>query len=266
MITFELVCVTPEMAKEWLTRNIDNRELQPGTVDGYARDMAAKNWQVTHQPIAFDDLGHLKDGQHRLWAIVKTGLSILTYVARYASTHDIRKLNVDTQARRKTAFILGCDTRDQETVRSLMKFYANRKSNPTNSEIDRVLALRYDVIHKVCACFAQTTKYRSSSNARAAIVLRCFDHPEHADEILSQYKNFVLLQELDTLWTSAVSLLRFFDGSKALDRTEVFKRVWLAFNPAKHDAKLSRLSDTPAMTGEINLILSRFLGEEVTGE
>lgn len=61
-----LTLVTPQMAREWLERNQDNRPLRPGVVDGFLAAYRRGEWKITHQGIAFAKSGRLLDGQHRL--------------------------------------------------------------------------------------------------------------------------------------------------------------------------------------------------------
>lgn len=68
--------VTPEMAKTWLGNNFRNRPLSDDTIVAYARDMTNGTWVPTHQGVAFNDRDELIDGQHRLHAIVRCGLTI----------------------------------------------------------------------------------------------------------------------------------------------------------------------------------------------
>jgi hypothetical protein len=68
--------VTPDMAHRWLKTNFRNRPVTPDTVLSYARDMALGRWQPTHQGIAFNDRDELIDGQHRLIAVIKCGLTV----------------------------------------------------------------------------------------------------------------------------------------------------------------------------------------------
>jgi hypothetical protein len=68
--------ITPELAKKYLARNVANRNLRETTIKSYEVDMRSGNWVPTHQGIAFDDRGNLIDGQHRLTAIVRSGVTI----------------------------------------------------------------------------------------------------------------------------------------------------------------------------------------------
>jgi hypothetical protein len=68
--------VDPGLAAHWLQNNFVNRPISQDTVNAYARDMVNGVWIPTHQGIAFNDRDHLIDGQHRLSAIVKSGVTV----------------------------------------------------------------------------------------------------------------------------------------------------------------------------------------------
>lgn len=84
-ITIELVDVTPELALQWLVKNVSNRNLRKGTVAQYGRDMAAGDWTINGSTVVFDEKDTLIDGQHRLSAIAACeipGASFPLLVAR----------------------------------------------------------------------------------------------------------------------------------------------------------------------------------------
>lgn len=76
----ERVLVTPEMAKSWLELNVANRNPSRTHISLYARDMALGRWQYNHQAVIFGKNNVLLDGQNRLMACVKSGVSIETDV------------------------------------------------------------------------------------------------------------------------------------------------------------------------------------------
>ncbi|MER6270848.1 MULTISPECIES: hypothetical protein [unclassified Streptomyces] len=78
----QVVDVSPQLAAQWLTRNTNNRPLSKGTVQQLAGQIQRGEWQLTHQGIAFDEDGVLIDGQHRLAAIAKAGVTVQLTVAR----------------------------------------------------------------------------------------------------------------------------------------------------------------------------------------
>lgn len=76
MIKAEFITVTPEMAKQFLKKNICNRPLSTKTVAKYAEDLKNNRWILNGEPIQFNVKGELRNGQHRLNAIVLTGIAI----------------------------------------------------------------------------------------------------------------------------------------------------------------------------------------------
>lgn len=76
-----LVLVTPELAIELLNRNKRNRPLNALTIKRYAQDLTDGLFRSTAQPVVIDWNGDLLDGQHRLWAIVESGVEVEMYIA-----------------------------------------------------------------------------------------------------------------------------------------------------------------------------------------
>lgn len=74
--------ITPELAGDYLKCNVSNRKLRSFRINLYARFMTEKRWLLTNDAIAFDTEGHLQNGQHRLYAIVQSGIPQRFLVAR----------------------------------------------------------------------------------------------------------------------------------------------------------------------------------------
>lgn len=75
--------ITPEKARQYLAmgREYDVRPSQ-GTVEMYARDMAAGQWRPDVAPICFDWNSVRLDGQHRLLAVIRFGQPVWMDVKR----------------------------------------------------------------------------------------------------------------------------------------------------------------------------------------
>jgi len=87
-MTYELI--TPEIAEGLLETNDGNRSLSRGTVIAYVNDMLSGNWDETvGSAISIDSNGVLRDGQHRLTAIVESGVSVRMWVCRNVSSDGI---------------------------------------------------------------------------------------------------------------------------------------------------------------------------------
>lgn len=99
-----VIKITPQKAREWLdTTNTHNRKVSDVHVKKLAKSMREGKWVANGQSISFSADGTLLDGQHRLSAIVASGVSITCPVAygieddRAWSTYD-----VDTRKRNAT--------------------------------------------------------------------------------------------------------------------------------------------------------------------
>ena len=68
--------ISPAMASSWLSHNRNNRRLNKKIVKKYERIIRNGQWRTTHQGIAFFTNGNIADGQHRLTAIVNTGITV----------------------------------------------------------------------------------------------------------------------------------------------------------------------------------------------
>lgn len=95
-----LVLITPKLAAEWLTTNSINRPLSQPFVAELAHSLLASTFRTTHQGIAFDEHGRLRDGQHRLTAIVQTGIAVEMLVSTGLTEADLEAID---DGRKRTA-------------------------------------------------------------------------------------------------------------------------------------------------------------------
>lgn len=64
--------VTPELAKEWLSKNLRNRKIRRPRVERYKGVMDNRDWVDNGDScLCFDDKGNLLNGQHRLTALIE---------------------------------------------------------------------------------------------------------------------------------------------------------------------------------------------------
>lgn len=88
-VTFKIMEITPEWASKVLERHCERvaegkfrqRTTSDATIDSYSVEIENGNFLCTHQGIAFDCNDDLLDGQHRLWAVKKSGKSIISAVS-----------------------------------------------------------------------------------------------------------------------------------------------------------------------------------------
>lgn len=103
----EIKNITPAIAEEILTRHNNRiakgefrqRAVSDKRVDQYALEMKRGHWVVNSSGIAFDENGDIVNGQHRLWAIVKSGVTVRTlWITELPVTNEVEdsKLTVNT--------------------------------------------------------------------------------------------------------------------------------------------------------------------------
>jgi len=99
-VEFEIVEVTPRMAAELLEHNIHNRNIREQVWRKYARDMLAGKWIVA-ESIKVDWNGRIIDGQHRLIAVIESGVTVQMMIVRNLDPD--AQAAIDAGAKRSTA-------------------------------------------------------------------------------------------------------------------------------------------------------------------
>ena len=269
-ISFVLKCVSPMMATLWLEKNVGNRDLSSANISKFARDMIEGKWSLTHQCIAFDCLGNLIDGQHRLHAIIESGEPVEMYVAHYRRTvGGSMVLPFDTGRTRTTGGILKLPPKETQTARVLILCAHNdSQRTPSASEIGSVHSQHAKLISRVCSAMQGNRKIRSTAHSRAAIVLRCLQYPTCADEIIDQFRMYTHLVDVDGMWPSVVALMRFADNASPDKHytEQVFLRTFKAFCPKKWDSKVSRLTDPTSLRREVRDLARKHIATFGTGD
>lgn len=80
-VNIRIETITPEMAERWLVANTHNRSPREAAVKYLVTEMQNGRWRVTGDTIKIGKSGRLLDGQHRLIAVVRSGVTIRSCVA-----------------------------------------------------------------------------------------------------------------------------------------------------------------------------------------
>ena len=114
-ITSQVELITPTLALEMIKKNTKNRHLGNRAMLRLAAEMTAGRWSLNGETIKIAEDGTLVDGQHRLHAVVVSGVTIQSVVVRGlpAEAQD----SVDIGRPRKTADVL--TIHDEELPRPL---------------------------------------------------------------------------------------------------------------------------------------------------
>jgi hypothetical protein len=139
------VTVTPHMAREFLSRNVENnRPPKKSKIPMYARDMASGNWRSgTGETIKFNTRRELIDGQNRMHAVILANVPVKFDLAHDVSVEVMPVL--DSGAARTGADALAISgSRDRTMLSSIVRWAIMWDANlptgagplkPTNLEI-----------------------------------------------------------------------------------------------------------------------------------
>lgn len=103
-IRTKVMTITPKMASAWLTRNYINRPIKEARVKEYSRQLEEGIFDPNGSTIVFDSDGYLRDGQHRLSAVLLTQLP-MTAVVVFGISPDAA-LSIDTGSPRSPADVM----------------------------------------------------------------------------------------------------------------------------------------------------------------
>ena len=80
--TTTIETITPAIAKKLLYGNTNNRPVNPGNLAFLVKQIKSGDFHLTGETIKVANTGRLIDGQHRLMAIVESGISVKTTIVR----------------------------------------------------------------------------------------------------------------------------------------------------------------------------------------
>lgn len=231
MITNTMM-VTPEMAAAFLAENAKfQRKVRWSVVKTLQEAMVRGEWKLTHQGIAFDINGKLIDGQHRLLAVQRSGVTVPMSVTSSVDPETFKVLDIG--ARRNTGDLLNIGTREAGIVAFLGRMAHHRPSSDQGVTIYKKLETN---IRDVLDVSGGTRNVFSSSPVQSAAVITLYKEPENKDYILELYRNLNMLN-LDLLPPIGAAMVRqcFAGGAKANDRSrrDIFARSIFTFNKTK---------------------------------
>lgn len=124
--------ITPAYAAELLKMNTNNRAIRQSKVDALAESMRKGEWELSNDAITISEGNVLLNGQHRLMAVVKSGVpcNFIVYTGAPDSTFDI----MDTPSLRKVSDVIqrkgGTNTvRMQATIAAVSRWIDDYENN-----------------------------------------------------------------------------------------------------------------------------------------
>lgn len=180
--------ITPELAKQFLTQNTNNRNVRNSVVKRYSADMLSGKFLLMPHGIVFLKNGTLADGQHRLLAIVASQTTQQMMVT-FDAPPEIH-LFQDRLAVRKEYDCLkmsGFDWADKDTVAVLkmaIELRSGHKTISTTEILDAVLDNNLlECVQSVKTSFTTKKKGLSVAPVLAALSLAMFRKAANGSQV-----------------------------------------------------------------------------------
>lgn len=238
-ITAKVIDVTPSMASAMLERNDTNRPLLKTRLAKYVLDMRNGRWRLNGEPVIISGDFMLNDGQHRLHAVVETGLIVpmlVVFGVKRAS-----RTTVDQGANRTAGDYLGMDGVKNAkcaagVARIVLAYEASGGTGigdtsriTASQQVERVEA---DEQMRYAADFATQhqaalRQFVAPATFGAAVYIARRANSDVADRFITKVAKGVGLQEGDPAFTVRNALLRKGKSLKA-DKLEILLRGFLA--------------------------------------
>ena len=235
--------ITPESAAEMLTKNTGNRKISNARVAILANEMKAGRWQANGESVKLNG-DRLLDGQHRLKAVVDSGVPIETVVVR--GLPDSVFATIDQQRKRSANDVLARNgevntTNLAATIRTIVDLRnPDKKSKRSNSILPNAFFI--DMITKepgIAESLAEvhsrmTTVWRISRGASTPAAFHYLfgqSHPTLRDEFFHKLDTGEGAKEGDPVWLLRQRLIENCASSRPVERTIVmawYAKSWAA--------------------------------------
>ena len=242
----EVIMVTPDLAKVFLASNTSNRRVRKGTVDFYAKAMSRGEWKLSPQGVTiYTKSNRILDGQHRLLAVVQSGVTVPLFVV-YTSDEEVFKI-LDQGARRNTGDLFDLDTRVADTINFCSRLMLNSFGSLSSAQLEPVVHSPIGTLSEELIEFCGTNrKGFSSSPVKAAVVTSVF-FGANKEYAFNLYKNLIFM-DFDSLPPVGKAFIRqlstgSIDFSKSNGSKNTYARSLKLFDEGNKDLNVIRISN-----------------------
>lgn len=213
VVKTEVVLVTPEMAVKLLNGNEDNRKLRPSVVREYAIYMQSGQWRENGETIAITKKGTLLNGQHRLHAVIASGVSVKMVFVTLEATDGKGELTAlgiiqDRGSVRNHSDISGVRPVADKIAATMIRNFvgtSHAKNTAFRAAIYDDYKSEIDYLTSKCST---AKRYLSRAAIHGVITLRLRQGYDHTDRYRSVLTDLVGLPAAWGAWYKRIELIR----------------------------------------------------------
>jgi hypothetical protein len=239
---FRPATVTVDMLVK-LLRNTEvnhNRTVSLRHVNTLARDMSSGKWKFTGEPIQVDTDGYVRNGQHRLLAVVASGVTLEFVVIRNVSPESQLVMDIGrTRTARDQATM--SNVRNASTVTAAAKLLLNWRDGrimssiyqPSIAEVLDIIAEFHDDFQDAANITMRVRSHlrRAPGSVIAAVHIEAgLIDPNARDEFFESLITGVNLNEDDPIYALRGTIMRY-DGARHRQAAQLYQviRTWNAW-------------------------------------
>jgi hypothetical protein len=246
VVRFGFENISPERAKEILLKNECNRNIRQRDVEMYSKFMKKGSWrQDLGEPIHLSVNGRVLNGQHRLNAVVLSGMTIKFMIFYMEPIDGLGELTatgmpIDRGAMRSISDLTGIPPKSSQIVTTMIRDLSkNGHQSVRDPEI--ILGcyddLKSNIEYVLQKCNTSSRTF-SQSSIKSVIILRNaqgYDFTEEYINILNHKYNL-----LTNGWNSWIRIIEGYAGRhQQPERREIMCYTWAVTDPMRnHEKKL----------------------------
>jgi hypothetical protein len=243
----KLMTITPAIAAKLLENNPKNRPLSHMLIARLAKEMREPRWKVNGDMIrltGYNGKGNIIDGQHRLNAVIKSGVTIQSWVMG-GLPEDVFN-TIDSGKIRNASDTLFCDgeksSRSLSAALIMVDQYVHRKFNfshkYTNAQVQELLEVHPDLRNYLRS---QKTPVMPPSIFHACYYLFSRRDRGLAENFADSIVDGLGLKPKDPFYVLRELFLKSRTGSARITKPNIFAFCILAWNFARDGKKISVL-------------------------
>jgi hypothetical protein len=216
----KVMMVDPGLAAAWLAKNAQhNRPMRKNTVAGYAQQMQAGQWHLTHQGVAFDVHGALIDGQHRLAAIVQANVMLPMMVTVNAPSVSFESL--DCGIKRTVADRLVMNAKLVSVLSAAIRISVDRHRKVNEHEVRALSSAPFgQFASAICEANSTTARVFSSSAVVVAAAAACVEGQD-LDWVIEQRRILIVPRYEDNKTRVSEYFRRRFEHERVTTNSEI---------------------------------------------
>jgi hypothetical protein len=242
----QLMTITPKIAKQMLQANARNRQVSEPNVARLTKEMKSGRWKLNGDMIRRSKDGNILDGQHRLMAVVRSGVTIQSWVMD--DVPDDVFDTIDVGKKRSTADTLSClgekNARDLAATLTLIERYMTGRAESqveySNSEMEGLL-IKYPDVREHLVSNGNRTPLIQPSVLNCCHYLFSKKDPELANEFIEKVVRGIGLEMGDPWYVLRERLVENSISKAKLPKTQVWALCIKAWNYARDGKRISCL-------------------------